>query len=300
MEEARILSIRAPSVPVQAALWMTATGILLAAMTAMIRPAAAGLHPFEVAFLRTAISSALVAGWLWRSGRPFLPPGRRTAYGVRALLDSFGMALWFLAVTLMPLATATALLFTMPIFASVLAALLLREVVRARRWAAIAAGFTGALVILRPDGGTIETPAVMVLVTAVVAAGARVLIRSLARTERPDAIAGYHMILQTPILLLPALFVWRWPDADAALWLLGIAVSGLLSHMCLARAMTIAEASAVAPYDFVQLIAAALIGTLVFGEVLDPWTALGGAIITAATLYIARREGRLRREKARR
>jgi drug/metabolite transporter (DMT)-like permease len=294
------LSIRAPSQPIQAALWMIATGILLAAMTAMIRPAAAGLHPFEVAFLRAVIGSALVVGWLWRAGLPLLPRERRLAYGARALLDSFSMALWFLAVTLIPLATATALLFTMPIFATMLAALLLREVVHARRWAAIAAGFTGALIILRPDGGALATPALMVLGTAVTAAGARILVRPLARTERPGAITSYHMILQMPFLLVPALLVWRWPDADAALWLLGLSVTGVLTHMCLARALSIAEASAVAPYDFVQLVAAALIGYLAFGEVLDPWTALGGAIITAAALYIARRESRSRREEKRR
>jgi drug/metabolite transporter (DMT)-like permease len=98
--------------------------------------------------------------------------------------------------------------------------------------------------------------------------------------------------------LVPALFVWRWPDLESLLWMAALAVFGTLGHMCIARAYTFSETSGVGAFDFTQLIAVALIGYFVFAETPDVWTWIAATLISASAIYIARREARLRGMRA--
>jgi drug/metabolite transporter (DMT)-like permease len=206
------------------------------------------------------------------------------------------MICWFTALSLMPLAQATALSFTAPIFASVLAVLILGEVMRLRRWSATAAGVLGTLIILRPDGSSIEPAALLALASAVLGAVSPIFVKVMSRTESTGAIVTYMVLFTTPLSLVPALLVWRQPDlADLGLAaLLGLA--GTLGHLCLTRALATADATVVVPFDYLRLPAVALLAWLVFGEVPMVWTWIGGAIIAASSLYITLREAKLRRQ----
>jgi drug/metabolite transporter (DMT)-like permease len=194
----------------------------------------------------------------------------------------------------MPLAEATALSFTAPIFTSVLAVLILGEVMRARRWTATLIGFLGALLIVRPGFAAIDPVAFLAIGTAAVWATSTVLIKVMARTESAGAITTYMALLTTPMTLLAALFVWQTPTLAQLGFAALLGAAGSTGHICMSRALAAADASLVAPLDYLRLPIVALIAFLAFGEVPNAWVWIGAAVIAASSIYIAHREARLK------
>jgi drug/metabolite transporter (DMT)-like permease len=193
------------------------------------------------------------------------------------------------------LATATAVNFTAPLFATLAAALVLHEDVRLRRWSAVVIGFVGVLVIMRPGSARLDANLFLLLLSAATAAMNNITVKFLARTEPPSRIVAFFMIYLTPLSLIPALFVWQWPAPSTFGALIGLGGLGTIAHFSVARALAAADASACAPFEFARLPFAALIGFLCFGEVTDVWTWVGAAIIAVSSIYVAYREARLAR-----
>ena len=277
------------------AILILVSGAAFALMMALVRLVADDIHPFETAFFRNLLGLVFMSPWLAVAGVAPLRSGRWRAHVMRSAFGLAAMLSLFLALTLLPLAEATALSFTSPLFATIGAAVILRERVRRRRWAATLVGFAGALIILRPGAGTFDPSSLVALSAAVFIACAMLSIKSLSRTEHPNAIVVMMGLLMTPASLVPALFVWRWPSEATWGWLLLIGLSATIGQVCLTRAFAAAEASAVLPYDFFRLIFAALLGYLMFDQVPDAWTLVGGLVILGASVYIARREAMVAR-----
>ena len=269
---------------------MIASCVFFAALTGMIRHLSATLDPLEIVFFRNLFGLIVMLPWLMRQGLGALRTQRLRLYGFRALIGLIAMIAWFTAVSRMNLADAVALSFTAPLFATVVAIFLLAEVVRLRRWAAVIAGFVGAMVILRPGFAAIPPEALLVLLSATMMGLSVCLVKLLARTEPVGPIVFYMVLILTPASLIPALFVWRTPGLDEFAWLLALGVAATLGHVCMTRAFTMADATAVLPFDFVRLPLIALLGWVAFGQALDVWTGVGAAIIIAASVYIAHRE----------
>jgi drug/metabolite transporter (DMT)-like permease len=284
---------------------MTAASCLFAMMSGAIRllgdgwgaEGGEGMHPFQIAFLRNVFALACMLPWLVRHGSGGLATGRLSMHLWRSAVGLIAMLTWFSAVAYLPLAEAVALNFTVPLFATVGAAVFLGEVVRARRWTATAIGFLGVIIILRP-GFTEFTPLMTLpIIAACFMAVSMLIVKSLSRTEAPAAIVLYMNLLLTPLSLLPALFVWRWPTPTE--WALGLFVGlcAALAHNAVSRAFARVDASAVMPFDYARLPFVALVGYLLFAEVPDGWTWLGAAVIAGAAIYIAQRESRVARER---
>lgn len=274
---------------------MTAAAFLFSIMNYLVRLAGQQLNPVEVAFFRNLFALLFMLPWLLRVGRSGLATQRLGGHVWRALFGMGAMFCWFYSVTLIPMAEAVSLNFTVPLFATAGAALVLGEVVRARRWTATAVGFLGVLVILRPGFTEITWVTGLPILAAAFMAGAVLCVKSLSETESPNTIVLYMNLLLTPLSLVPALFVWRWPSMTI---LLCVALLGLLAaaaHMSLTRAYAAADASAVLPLDYMRLPFVAAIAFLAFGEVPDLWTWVGAGIIAGSTLYIAHREMRVAR-----
>jgi drug/metabolite transporter (DMT)-like permease len=264
-------------------------------MNVLIRVAAQSMHPFEVAFFRCLFGLVLVIPWIIRSG-PALSRSRNSGfYLLRAGVGVVSMVTWFYGITVVPLATATAVNFTAPLFATLAAALILREDVRLRRWSAVVLGFVGVLVIMRPGSERLDANLLILLVSSATAAMNNITVKFLARTEPPGRIVALFMLYLTPLSLIPALFVWQWPDPRTFGALVGLGCLGTIAHLSVARALASADASACAPFEFARLPFAALIGFLWFGEVTDLWTWAGAAIIAGSSVYVAHREARLAR-----
>ena len=277
---------------VRGALWMCAAATAFALMITLVRHLTDGLHPLQVVFLRTAFGLLAMLPWLLRQGVGVMRTSRLRLQLLRALIGIFAMVGWFTTLSLMPLAEATALSFTAPIFTSVLAVLILGEVMRLRRWSATVIGFLGAVIILRPGVAAIEPAALLAVATAAVWASSTILIKVMARTESAGAITTYMVLLTTPMTLLAALFVWQNPTLEQLLWAALLGAAGSTGHTCMSRALATADATLVAPLDYLRLPIVALIAFIAFGEVPGVWVWIGAAVIAASSVYIAQREAR--------
>jgi drug/metabolite transporter (DMT)-like permease len=278
----------------QAALFMVIACAVFAAMSGLIRHISANVPPLEIVFFRNLFGLLALAPWFLRNGMAGLKTTRLGLYGLRALVGMVSMALWFTAVTIVPLAEATALSFTAPLFGTVLAVLLLGEVVRVRRWSATLAGFAGAMIILRPTVETIEPGTIMVLISAATMATAGIFVKKLMATDTPAQSVAWMGIMMVPMSLVPALFVWQWPSLQSLLWLGLLGGVATIGHLAISRALTLGEVTAVLPYDFTRLPFAALIGYFAFAQVPDFWTWVGAAVIFGSSLYITYREARVK------
>lgn len=277
----------------QAALWMLAFSATFAVTGTLVRLSAQNLHPFEITFFRNLFGILVMAPLFMRAGRSALRTERIGLHLFRSGVGLLAMFCMFAAMSLMPLAEATALTFTTPLFATIGAALVLRETVRARRWTATAIGFVGALIILRPGVAAVSPVALVALASALLVSISMLAVKSLSRTETATTMVLFMVVIQTPLSLVPALFVWEWPDARTWVLLVALGVVATAGQLMMARAFACAEASVVLPFDFFRLIFIAVAAFAFFGEVPDLWTWVGAAVIFTSTVYIAHRESRL-------
>jgi drug/metabolite transporter (DMT)-like permease len=276
--------------PVRGAIWMILAAGLFASLTALVRHVSASVPPVEIVFFRSAFGLLFMLPWALSTGIANLRTRRLGLHSLRALTALGSFICWYLAFAVMPIAEATALTFTAPLFATIGAVFILGEAVGPRRVAAIIIGFAGAMVILRPGIEVITLPALLVLAGAAFYAISVLAIKSLSRTESAGTIVIYLGILMTPMSLIPALFYWTLPSLETLAWLAGIGLVATFSQLTLSRALRAADATAVLPFEYSKLIFAAILGYAVFGEQPDLWTWTGATIIFLATLYTARRE----------
>lgn len=262
-------------------------------MNAVIRLLSEEMHPTQMVLLRNIGSCLLVIVWTaaLQRGRPRFTTKRLSGHFWRASFGIGAMELWFYSVTIMPLTIATALSFTTPIFSTIFAILFLREKAGPRRWAAIATGIIGMLIILRPDL-TLQAGAEYVLMSSAMMAVAGILVKTLTRTEPPETIVFYMSLFMIPWSLLPAMLYWQ-PLTPYQLWLVFlVAFLSTAAHLLLTRAFMRAEMVMLMPLDFTRLIFTALFAYLIFGETMNGHTITGSLVIVASTVYIAHREAR--------
>ncbi len=289
---------QALSGPVRGAILMTVAAAGFAGMNILIRALTFELHPFQVSFFRILIGIAFMMPWLFRVGLGGLATASHKLYLSRSLLGYASMLCWFTGLASLQIAEATALSFTSPLFATAAAALLLGEVVRARRWTATLVGLSGAMIVIRPGFETITFAHVLVLVSAALGGWNAITVKQLTRTDNPNAIIVYMSLYMLPCALVPALFVWQWPSLHA-LMLVGIlGACATLGHQCFTRAIAVCEASYVLPFEFARLPLSATMAYFLFAEQPDIWTVLGGGVIIGSTFYIVRREAYLARKAA--
>ena len=283
---------------VQATLLMLAAMAFFTSMSVFIRLSAQEVDSFVVVFFRNFLAVVLLAPWLARVGWNGLRVQRWGLVVSRSLFNVAGMAAGFTAITLIPLAQATALGFTAPLWTTLGAVLILGEVIRARRIAALVVGFIGVIVVLRPGFETLSTGALLALSNAFLLAITTLIVKRLTDTERPEAIVAWMVILQSPLSLILAAFVWTWPSPITWVWLFCLAGAGTIGHVCWTRAVQLAEVSQLQPLEFTKLPLVALLGFLIFAEIPTVWTWFGGAVIFASTFYISYREAKLARGRA--
>lgn len=277
---------------------MVASAASFTVMTALIREAATQVHPFEIAFFRALVNLFLMIPFALRTGVAGLKTRNHTVFLLRGVCGLVFLMTYFSGAALIPLADSQMLVFTSPLWSAVLAVVFLGERVNATRIQALVAGFVGVLVILRPGLVQISFGALLVLAGALAAAASNTIIKFTTRTDHPDAVVLYQMVYVTPMILVPALWVWTWPTPDQLLLVFGVGFFATLNQRFLSRAYAAADATAVLPFEFARLPFAVLIGFMAFGELPDIWAWAGGAVIFSASLYMVRRETRRPRVNA--
>ena len=277
------------------------TALLLAVMFALVKLASTrGVHLVETLFYRQ-IGSALCAVGLVAAGPGFasLRTKRVGAHVARMGLGMTAMALNFLAMIMLPLAEATAIGFSVPIFSTILAAILLAEPTGRWRWSAVAGGFVGVLVIVQPGSGEVQlTGAAVALVAALMTASVTIMIRRLGATERASTTVFWFAV--SSLVPMAALMLWFARQHDAGTWAIiaGLALAGGLAQLTLTGALRLAPVALVMPMDYTSLLWATLLGIWLFAELPTPWVWVGAPIIIASGLVIVWREHRLHRRAA--
>lgn len=272
----------------------------LATMAMLVKLASTrGAHLGELLFWRQALSFPLVIAVMAATGRlAQLRTRRFAAHARRSLVGLIGMSFVYGAVILLPLAEASALGFTTPLFAVILAAAIWREKVGIYRWGAVLLGFAGVLVILRPGTGmaAIDPRGLAVgLVAALLVAVVSFQIQDLNRTEGPWAIVAWFTGLTTPLLALALPLVATAHDPVTWLVIAGMALAGAVAQILLTASLRYGSAATIIVMDYTSLLWATAYGWRVFGHLPSAGLALGAPLILAAGLIIAWREHRLGR-----
>ncbi len=282
----------------RAALLMLGSTMLFGLMTVAIRLASETLHTFEIAFFRNFFGLVAALPLLLRHGPDLLKTTQWPRYVFRCAIGVVSMLCGFWAIGHLPLAQAVALSYSTPIFVTIAAVVFLHEQVRGRRWAAVALGFVGVMIIVRPGTAGFSAGTLVALAAAVLSGIVSIQIKQLSKVEPADRIVLLTTLLWVPMSLLPALTVWEWPRGIAWVWVIAAGFLGTGGHMLWTRALKLGDVSALTPISFMQLPIVAVAGWLLFQERLDRWTAIGAGVIFAANAYIAHREARLARRAA--
>lgn len=272
--------------------------LLFSAMHAAIRHASQHLSGMELAFFRNLFGLFVIAPLLVRHGPSLFHTRKIGLHVMRAVINAVSMVCFFVGLSMTPIARATALAFTAPLFAALFSALFLGEVFRWRRWTAILVGFFGALVILRPGLKEIDIGGLLVIISSLLWAIALIDIKVLGRTESSLTITAYVTVLLTPLTLVPALWGWQTPSPGLWGWLIFIGVIGTIAQFAITEAIKLADMTVLMPFDFLKLIWATFLGIVFFAEVPDTFTWIGAGIVFASSFYIVWREAKLRRGKA--
>ena len=270
----------------------------LSTMSALIKLAETrGAGLVETMFHRQLWAVPLVTAWIAAGpGLGSIRTGRFGAHVSRTAVGLTGMVFTFGAVLLLPLAEATTLQFTVPIFATILGALILKEPTGWHRWGAVIIGFLGVLIVAQPGSGHFPFyGAVVGLLAALFVAIVAILLRQIGKTESAGTTVFWFSALSVPPL--GALYIFQLKAHDPLTWaiLVAIGLIGGVGQLALTAALRFAPVSVVVPMDYSGLVWATLYGWLLFGVLPTPYTWAGAPIIIASGLYIVYRERRLRR-----
>ena len=233
----------------------------------------------------------MLAIFLPRSGRQLFAIRRLWTQVLRGLLLFFSSYLFFHGVVYLPLATAAAISLSSPIIVPALSPKLLGEQVGPRRWAAVAVGFVGALIVVRPGHADFEWHALLIVASTICSSFYQLFSRRYGQAERPDASATVATIVGTVAASPFVPFEWMTPHSawHAALFV-GMGIMAGTGHYFLTIAYSQAPAAVVSPFNYTQLIGSAILGYAVFDESPDFWTWVGAGVIIASGLYIGYRE----------
>ena len=282
---------------VRGLMWAAASGAVFCVQNALLRGLAQQLHPLQAQFLRYLFGFVVLLPLLWRAGAAAYVPKSPLGQFARGAVHTAGLVLWFMALPHLPLADTTAIGFTGPIFIMIGAAWFLREPMHWERWLATGIGLGGVLIVLGPrlgwgaptSGGGYH---LLMLSSAPVFAASFLITKVLTRTETTGVIVFWQALSVTLMSLPMALWLWQWPSGIQWLGFVACGVLGSTAQYCLTRSFRAADISSTQSLKFLDLLWAALLGWLMFADVPAQTTLLGGVVICAATLWVARREQR--------
>lgn len=279
--------------------YMAQSALWFAVMSTLVKMASAQMPTLQIVFGRGIVTLVLGALVLWRAGlRPFGTRPRLLL--LRGLLGSCALVCFYAAVVHMPLAEATVIHQTAPLFTALLAARLLHERVEAAVLVAIVTCLGGVLLIARPGWLFGEHPAMpdfpwlyafVALLGAVLSALAYVTVRSLGRTENPLVVVFYFPLVTVPLVAPFALPQWVWPDAYGWLQLVGIGVATQIAQVALTKGLAREPAGRATLVGYLQVAFATLFGVVLFGAWPDGWS-LGGMVLILGSLVVCTRVGR--------
>ncbi len=285
---------------VRGGLWVLIAAFFFSWMIVLIKIVGQSLHITEILLFRQLTMIAIALPVILRSFPRSLYTARPGLQALRIVVAFFSMVLGFTAVIHLPLAEATAISFAKTFFTTILAIVLLGEMVGPRRWGAVIAGFLGVLIIAWPGGGdAFNIYGLLAIISAACVGCVVIMVRQLSQVDQPFTILTYQAVGVGVLLLPPAIWFWQAPTIDELLIMAAIGALSVFGQYCNILGLRCAEASAIAPLDYARLVYALILGFWVFSEWPEPRVFFGAAIIIAAAAYTLHRERVKGQEKAR-
>ncbi len=284
---------------IRGAAWMIVTMLSFVAMAVAGRELAPSMSPFETVVMRSLVGLCVLLPLAARDGfRPFRTH-QLARHGGRNTIHFVGQVAWFFALGVLPIAEVTAIEFTMSLWAIVFAGLFIGEAIDSRRWATIAIGFVGVLVILRPGAAAIH-PASLIMLAGAACYGASITMTKSITSGGDSAFAVvlYMNLIQLGLGLVGTAFDWTMPAWHDAPWIALVGTCALAAHYSFARALALADVSVVSPIDFLRLPTVALVGFLAYRETVDVWVWAGAALVIGANWFNIWRASRRARAAA--
>lgn len=256
------------------------------------------LHPLQIVWARQLGLLAGATLLLMRYGPAILKTAHPRLQILRGAVAASSASLFIFAINYVALADAVAISFVAPFMVTLMAAFVLREPVGIRRWMAVALGFIGALIVIRPGLGVMHPAAGLVILAAFFFAIRQIISRALSDTDRTSTTVVYTAIVGSAILTLPLPYVWKTPSGNEVMLLIGIAVLAAVAEIFVIKALELAMAVVVAPVQYSLILWGTTYGWLIFGQLPDLWTWVGAALIVSTGIYTLRREYLVSRGRA--
>jgi drug/metabolite transporter (DMT)-like permease len=290
-------SVRREHIPLGIA-YMVAATILFAASSAASKWLVATYPVGEVLFTRTAVSLITCALFILpRTGFAVFHTQRLSHHVMRSVSQGFSQTFLLIAFSLMPLAGAIAINFSSPLFATLVSALLLKEAVGMARWAALLVGFCGVLIVTNPGADSFQIGALFALANAVLYGSVTAAVRGMTATESAETLTLYQLTLLTAFFTLLLPLGWVTPTPADAVWIVFNGASNAVGQYWWTRALHLAPASAVAPFYYLSLIWASVLGFAVWDEIPTISLIVGSAVVVASGLFLIWRESNARQAK---
>jgi len=258
--------------------------------TLLVRIISVEMSAFSIGFFRAVFGLLFVAPWILRRCAQIAKSNFVWMHFLRAGLKVMALAAFFYAISRANLSQVTAIAFATPIFVIVGAALLLKEKLGAARILSALLGFGGVLIIVRPISGEADPYLLFALAGALLTAAIQLLLKVMAGKDSTDTLVAWNLVIMVPLSLLPALFFWTTPSL-LVLGLLAIqGAIGAISMTAITRAVSLADVSAIIPFDFLRLPLVAAGAFYFFGQPADVLTWVGAAIIFLGSILATRRD----------
>lgn len=282
----------------QGAFWATMICLVSVFNDVLMRFLGERLHASEIIFFRFLFSMVTIVPLMMSRGLTLFKTNYPHLHIFRAILGVGAFVACCYAVNVMPLSENTTIMFSQPLFFLPLAVLLLKEKVDAPRWIATLFGFGGLILIIQPGSETFNLVALVPMAAAFQFALLDILAKKMVVTENTYSMLFYFAFGTTIGALIPAIIFWQTPTLAEIGLLILLGIGANLIQVCVIRAFSATDASALMPFRYVELIFSALFGFLLFSEVPMPLILEGAAVIIAATFYLSYYEAKKKRKKA--
>ena len=271
-------------------MWMVLTTILFVGVTATVRYLEGEVPAPQAAFLRYAIGTLLLTPSLItlikiKPNKPLM-----SKFLLRGLVHSFGVTLWFYAMSVMPVAEVTAIGFLTYIFVSIGACIFLKEKLHKHRITAVIISFVGALIILRPGFKVIESGQLGMLMATVVFTASYLIAKIVSKERSSSEIVAMLSVFTTIFLIPSAIYSWEPISIEALLILAFTALIATIGHITMTQAIKAAPMVVTQPILFLQLVWASMVGLFLFDEQFDLYVIIGGTVIMICVCYVSYRE----------
>ena len=275
---------------IKSGIWMLLASLNFAILNTLVKYLSVDFHLSQIIFFRSICAVIFLLPWIIKDGLSSLKINSLKLQIVRCLLAVLAMYFWFYSISKIPLAEATAINFTSPVFGAIFAIFLLNEKIRHRRVIAIFTSLVGALIIIRPGIIHLNVYIFTTLIASILMGLASVYIKKITLVDHPNAVVFYMPLVLSIVSLIPCIIFWKTPSLFSYLLLISTGLTAFLAHVCVTKAFSVSDATFVLVFDYLRLPITAVLAFFIFDETTNFWIWIGGLIIFLSSVYVAYRE----------